>query len=375
LRIAIAITTTLPDWTGGMEHATNQTAEELTRGGHEVHVITSLKKGKPRRTVYNGYTLHRVPVIMKPPFWGLTFNWGAFREITKIDPDAVICQCLYAGLAGYLAKRFSGKPYLICGHGLDVYGPWAFKSFLSGLVLKQANAVLALTEDMKSQFRKFYDRDVTVIPNGVEIAKYGRVSRADMRTKFEISPDSLVLICVARLNPVKGINYLIGAMPEIRTKFEKVKLYILGSEQDGGATGRQIEDLKLGDCVVLTGRVPDEQVAEYLAAGDIFVLPSLSEGFGIVFLEAMSAGLPIISTRVGGIPEVVIEGKNGFLAEPANSEQLAEKLIYLAGNPRLMEEISINNRRDVERYSLVNVVKRIEEILVRVTKENNKIKS
>jgi glycosyltransferase involved in cell wall biosynthesis len=97
-----------------------------------------------------------------------------------------------------------------------------------------------------------------------------------------------------------------------------------------------------------------------MAASDVFALPSLSEGFPIVSLEAMASGLPIVATKVGGLPEIVEDGQNGFLVEPRNPGQIAERALLLLNNDKLRQRISGNNKEKVKEFSWENVVSRLE---------------
>lgn len=114
--------------------------------------------------------------------------------------------------------------------------------------------------------------------------------------------------------------------------------------------------------ITFIGKVPNEKVPEYMGASDVFVLPSLSESFGIVNLEAMASGLPIIATNVRGLPEIIKNGENGFLVEPKNPEGIAEKVLLLLEDDELGERISNNNRGEVRKYSWENVVETLEGV-------------
>ena len=106
-----------------------------------------------------------------------------------------------------------------------------------------------------------------------------------------------------------------------------------------------------------------------MIASDIFVLPSLSEGFPLTILEAMASGLPIVTTRVRGLPEIVKDAENGFLVEPKNPGQLADKILLILGDDGLREKIARNNSQRAKQYSWQTVAKNLEEIYCRVTQK------
>jgi glycosyltransferase involved in cell wall biosynthesis len=110
------------------------------------------------------------------------------------------------------------------------------------------------------------------------------------------------------------------------------------------------------------GKVPHDEIPAYMASADVFVLPSLSEGFGIVALEAMAMGLPIVATKVGGLLEIIKDGENGFLVEPRNPVEIAEKCALLLTNDDLRTSISRNNREKAKDYSWEKVIERLENV-------------
>jgi len=115
------------------------------------------------------------------------------------------------------------------------------------------------------------------------------------------------------------------------------------------------------------GKVPNEKVPEYMAAADIFVLPSLSEGFPVVIVEAMASGLPIVATNITGLPEIVHDGENGFLVEPKNPAELAERILLLLQDDELRGRIAQNNKQRAKDYTWEKVIDRLEEVYEKIT--------
>jgi glycosyltransferase involved in cell wall biosynthesis len=224
-------------------------------------------------------------------------------------------------------------------------------------VLKNEDAVLALTEDMKREMQKIYDRDIFVIPNGINLERFKNLSKGDIRSKGEKT-----ILFVGTLRPVKGLTYLIEAMKITRDKNKDIQLMLVGSGEERVHLEVLIKKLKLKKCVNFIGKVPNEEVPEYMFASDVFVLPSLSEGFPNVVLEAMASGLPIVATNVGGLSEIIKDGENGFVVEPKSPKQIAEMVLMLLEDDELRERISKNNKKRVKDYSLESVVARLEEI-------------
>lgn len=265
-------------------------------------------------------------------------------------------------MPGFLAKKLLRKPYLVWCRGSDVYLPWRFKRARLGLALRNADAVIALTKDMKREIQKICNREIIVIPNGIDLERFQNLSREEARNKLQIKADDKIIIFVGSLRPVKGVKYLIKAMKIVRQKEPNARLILIGNGEEKQDLIKLTGDLNLGNLITFVGEIPNEKVPEYMAASNVFVLPSLSEGFPLVSLEAMACGLPIVVSRVCGLPEIVEDGKNGFLVESGNPEQIAEKVLLLLEDDELRERMSRNNKEKVKDYTWEGVIGRLERI-------------
>ena len=265
-------------------------------------------------------------------------------------------------MPGFLAKKLLRKPYLVWCRGSVVYLPWRFKRAGLGLALRNADAVIALTKDMKREIQKICNREIIVIPNGIDLERFQNLSREEARNKLQIKADDKIIIFVGSLRPVKGVKYLIKAMKIVRQKEPNARLILIGNGEEKQDLVKLTGDLNLGNLITFVGKIPNEKVPEYMAASNVFVLPSLSEGFPLVSLEAMACGLPIVVSRVCGLPEIVEDGKNGFLVESGNPEQIAEKVLLLLEDDELRERMSRNNKEKVKDYTWEGVIGRLERI-------------
>ena len=363
MKIAILVSGFPPKQLAGTEIATHNIAKHLTMRGHEVHVITTLDKGLSKESIVEGFYAHRIKTIERLGFGPISFSIKSLFLINKIHPDILHSQSiLRTGLTCFITKKLFKKHYIAYCQGSDIYSSWMFKKVISRLVLKNADAVIALTGDMKREIKKIYDRDIIVIPNGINLERFENLSREDIRRRLKIKEDEKVIVFVGTLRPVKGVKYLIKTMKIITQKGTDTRLMLVGDGVDRGKLEGLVEELDLGKYVKFIGKVPNEEVPEYMVASDVFVLPSLSESFGIVNLEAMASGLPIVATKVGGLPEVVKDGETGFLVEPRNPEQIAEKVLLIFEDDELRERISENNKKKAKEYSWESVVKRLEKV-------------
>lgn len=174
---------------------------------------------------------------------------------------------------------------------------------------------------------------IVVIQNGIAPVPIEGVNRSEVRKEAGMREDDLILLAVGRLVYSKAHEILIAAMPMVLQKFPNAKVGICGDGVLRTNLEAQIQSLGLSDSVKLLGE--SDHVAKFLASADVFVLPSLWEGLPIALLEAMSAGLPVIATKVEGVEEVIVEGKHGLLVPIANIDALANAIIQLLADPQL----------------------------------------
>jgi len=369
MRIAILVAGFPPRSIGGAEVATLNIATELVQRGHEVHVITigdKELKGDNKGDFYIHYI--QLGAAPEASLWGaISYAVKAFAQIRRINPDIVHAQRFYReGLAAFLAKVLLKKRYCIWCRGADVYLSWRFKGIASELFLKRANAVIALTQNMKEKIYEICNRDAFVIPNGIDLRRFESLSHQDTHT-LAVNGEIAILF-VGRLHPIKGVAYLIEAMPVIIRKHPKVKLFLVGDGEERQRLESLVAKLDLDKHTTFIGQIPNEKVSQYMAASDVFVLPSLSEGLPVVTLEAIACGLPIVVTDIAGISEIIKDGENGFLVEPENSVEIAEKVLMLLGNGELRKQISQNNLEKSKNYSWEAVVDKLEDVYQGVLK-------
>ncbi|TSC95193.1 MAG: glycosyl transferase, group 1 [Parcubacteria group bacterium Licking1014_1] len=350
---------------GGIEIASQEISRGLIEKRHDIFVVSSGKKDNIEKTTEN-IAIYRVSIPNIKFLGNLIFWFKIFFALKKIKPDIIHCQTIQMGAPCFLFKKFYKKPYIVWCHGFDVYFPWKFKKIISEIVLNSADAVIALTNNMKEELQKTCKKNIFVLPNGIDLKKFKGFSKQAIRDKFKIHFNEKIIIFVGGLRPVKGVKYLIEAFKIINKKIPEAKLFLVGD----GSERKNLEDIieknNLGKKVNFTGKIINQKIPEYMIASDIFVLPSLSEGFPVVILEAMASELPIVTTKVRGLPEIIEDGENGFLVEPKNSEQFAEKVLLLFENDELREKISNNNKEKSKEYDWENIVEKIEKIYLKV---------
>lgn len=360
MKIAIVVLKFPPKWLAGTEIATYNIAKKLAKKGHEIHVITMLDEGLPEYTLEEGFFIHRVPCA-KSFLKTFSMWFRFFLKIRSINPDIIHVQSIPLSVPAFFMRIISNRNYIVWVQGSDIYAPTAFLKLFSPLLLKKASIIIALTEGMKAEIHKKFKRDTVVIPNGIELDKFKTELTGPSKMQNGVSsPDNyLKIIFVGTLRQIKGIRYLIEAMSIIRLNNPHVELVIVGDGEEKEYLQKLTSDLNLNNCVSFVGKVPNDDIPQYMKEADLFVLPSLSESFGIVNIEAMASGLPIVSTNVGGLPYLIKDGINGFLVNPKDPDAIAEKSLLILNDMNLKERISQNNLAAAKKYSWDYIIERL----------------
>ena len=241
-------------------------------------------------------------------------------------------------------------------HGLSepFEGLQAFKMSLYEAIERTVHrscvdSIIAVSSQIEARYKAEGEvSSVTCIRNGIDLE--GKSVQTDRwRTRKELSVDSETCLIgtLGRLTPVKGILYLLQAARILLGRGTNVKVLIVGEGSIRQDLLTQMHDLGISDNVVFLGHREDSD--ELLQALDIFVLPSLSEGIPMALLEAMAASRPIVASRVGGIPEIIEDGVDGYLVEPMDVNNLAERCRRLIESPDVARKMGEHGRKRVER--------------------------
>lgn len=260
--------------------------------------------------------------------------------------DVVSVHCTLEAFLMRFVRLLFGTPYVFIFEGY---------TNMEAQVAKHANLQIAISRDIVNKCFISYGYKPIVIPIGIN-KNWSNVDGSKIRGKYAKNGEKLVLT-VCRLDPRKDIPTLISAANIVNRVNPKVKFLIVGDGLDRERIEKQIINLKLSDAVKIIREMPISP--SYFKACDLFVLPSLYEGFGIVFLEAMSAGLPVISTTAPAIPEVV--GDAGILVPPKNPEALAEKIFLVLKNDGLRRDLIKRGLRRARQYDWSKLIVRYEE--------------
>lgn len=346
MKILMLISHFPPKWIAGAEIGTLNLSKSLVKKGVEVHVVTRMHKELPRYERYEGIHIHRIWYID----WSIlkiTYYFSAFFKILKLDPDIIHGHMIFPnGFISIISTFFKKKPVITHCHGSDVYKPSSIAKLLKKFILWRSDVILVQSQHMK-EFLDLRDRQkVLLFPNGVDLSKFNHKDQ---------SPIANNIAYVGRITPIKGIKYLICALKYVKKNIKNINLSIVGDGEEKPYIQKLIHQFDLSDNVQFLGNLEHEKVFQIMASSCLLVLPSLSEGLPNVLLEAMASGTPVIATNVGGMPEVIINKRNGFIIQSKEPKKIAEKIVLICKNPDYRKEISKNNLKDVKNYSISHV--------------------
>lgn len=221
------------------------------------------------------------------------------------------------------------------------------------IMLSQADFVAAISKYLLETARKHgYKGKAEVISNGVDLQNTHQVIRSG--APLDDGTKSKTIITVSRLVPKNGVDILIKAIAEVKKSIPDIRCLILGDGPEKEKLELVTKDYGLWTDIEFLGNIPNEKIYEHLSKSDVFVRPSRSEGMGNAFLEALSAGIPIIGTPVGGIPDIIEDRKTGLFCEVENPKDLAEKILLLLHNENLSQKIVENGQKMIKERFLWN---------------------
>jgi starch synthase len=243
--------------------------------------------------------------------------------------DVVHSHTWYANFGGHLSQLLYDIPHVLTAHSLEPFRPWkaeqlgagyALSSFCERSAMDAADAVIAVSEAMRRDVLQAYPRvdpdRVHVIHNGIDPVEYRRDARTDVLERYGIDPVTPTVMFLGRVTRQKGLTHLVDAIPRIAPG---AQIVLCAGEPDTAEFGAELRD-RVGRLQQDRGGVfwiremlarPD--VVQLLSHADVFVCPSVYEPFGIINLEAMACGLPVVASATGGIPEIVVDGETGYL--------------------------------------------------------------
>lgn len=398
---------------GGVESHVYNLSKELIKKGHQViivHTILHESKEKCEKMEIDGIELHRVFIKSPDIKMRLSFEKtvsiesylnGFIRKvrsvfyskriaayIEKIDKKREI-EIIHQHdfISNLFTTKILKKKYhiVLTNHTGEFLflNKFLLLKFALKILLQHLDCLIGPSKELCKIPFQGNMKKIKYIPNGVDINKFVPVEeeeRHQLRLNERYDKNEKIILCARRWAPTKGVIYFVKAIKKISRNFKNVKFIISGNEYEGypeykNSILKYIEKERLRDYIVLLGDIPHQDMYRYYQISDIVVLPSLMEATSLAGLEAMSCGKPLIGSNVGGIPEIIEDGKTGCLVEAKNEDALACAILRLLKNPQIINLMGKNSREKVEKEFSWNIVadKTIE--VYQEVKRNNEYRS
>ena len=294
------------------------------------------------------------------------------KSVNYYNLDLIHAHFAYPeGIAGYIAKTQTKIPLVLMLHGYDIL---VDKSVGYGVrldyrvdniirkVLKNADAIItASSATYREALRSGALQESThLIHNAVDVERFHPENNSEnIRIKHNLL-DKFVLFTVRSHKPKYGLEYAIRAIEMVHKEDKSIHLIIGGDGPLRDYHEKLVDNLGISECVTITGRISATELPEYYTASDVVLVPSLQEAFGLVVAEGMASGKPVIGSAVGGIPDQIVNGTNGFLVSPRCPDAIYEKVMLLATNPTLCKKMGSTGRKIAEqKFDIRDRVNRI----------------
>ncbi len=383
----LVLTTTFPRWKGDVTPAfVYELSKRLQESGLEIVILAPHHYGAKKFEIMDCMKVYRFPYFYPTKYQRLVYGGGILpnlkiSNLAKVQvPFLVFSELFYAfkiirkekidiihshwiipsGLIGVAIKKAFKKPHITTAHAGDVFTIRKSKilSNIGSVVFKKSNKITAnsnFTKNVITSIDNTIKDNVEIIPMGVDTSRFNPKKKIDIRKTF--SADHLIL-SVGRLVDKKGLKYLIMAMKDVVEEFPTAKLLIGGLGPEKENLECLSESLDMKDNVVFVGSIKKSDLPTYYASSDIFILPSIetkggdTEGLGVVLLEAMASGIPVIGSNIGGITDIIKDNDNGFLTQPGNMKDISNKIINTLSDEKLRQKFSENGLKTIqERFS------------------------
>ena len=364
---------------GGSGVVATELGKELASRGHDVHFISYALP--IRLTMTDHIYFHEVEVLSYPLFeyppYDLVLATKMAEVMTRFDLDILhVHYAIPHSISAYLAKKMLTDrviPFVTTLHGTDITLVGNDRSYLpiTRFGIEQSDTVTAVSEYLKRRTVQEFqiERPIEVVPNFVDCNVYGRSHDRSFRKKFAADDES-ILIHISNFRPVKRVEDVVGIFALVR-KQQRSRLLMVGDGPDRPKAEWLARTHGVADDVIFVGKQND--MSQFLAVSDVLLLPSELESFGLVALEGMACEVPVIASRVGGVPEVVRDGIDGFLYDVGDTKAMADGCLFILQKPNVREEIGKAGRdRATREFCASKIVLQYEDLYQRTIESTHK---
>ena len=337
----------------------------LAKKGHHIHFISYSRPARLVNFIPNVY-LHEVssfeyPLFEHPPYDSLLaskiVDVALYEQLDVLHVHYAIPHAAVAFLATQiLGSKGVRLPVVTTLHGTDITLVGLDRS-LSSVVrfsIDASDKVTTVSDSLRRQTQEFFNihKEINVIHNFINLDRFTRKENPEGKKAFAPNGEK-ILMHISNFRPVKRVDDVVKIFSKVKEEVN-VKLLMVGD----GPERRKVEDLcrSLGTCSDITFLGRQDAIEDLLSLADLFILPSAQESFGLAALEAMACGVPVISSNVGGLPEVNIDGHTGYLADPGDVDQMSDRAIELLKDEEKLESFRANARAKAKDFSRESIV-------------------
>jgi L-malate glycosyltransferase len=350
---------------GGSGIVGSELGRDLAERGHNVHFIASVLPSRltelSKRIHFHEVDMMSYPLFEHQPYdLALATKMATVARAEKLDLLHVhyaIPHSISAILARESIKQKRYVPVITTLHGTDITLVGADRSYLpiTRYGLQQSDGVTAVSKFLKQATIETFDFDeVEVIPNFICPQHYVKLTDSPLRE--ELAPNGeLLLVHVSNFRAVKRPADCVDIFARVRAAAPNTRLVMVGDGPERSAVAYHAEQLGVREDTLFVGK--QANISDYLGVSDLFLLPSELESFGLAALEAQACELPVIATRIGGIPEVVTDSETGFLSDVGDIDKMSEDALRLIKDADLRKEFGTRGRSlAIERYSTEKII-------------------
>lgn len=356
---------------GGSGIVATELGMELAKKGNEVHFFSYSLPARLNTTLPNIF-FHRVNIENYPLFeyqpYDLALSTSIVDVVKKIGLDLVhVHYAIPHAYAAYMSKKMLEEenvklPIVTTLHGTDITLVGQFPGYKSAVEfsINQSDVVTSVSESLKNDTNRIFNikKEIQVIPNFIDNSLFSFEKSPCEKSNFAQNGEK-ILIHVSNLRKVKRVEDVIEVFYRVQKQVSS-QLIIVGEGPEWSAAEKLIIKYGITDKVKSVGWV--RNLYSILCLSDLFLLPSEEESFGLAALEAMAAGLPVISSNTGGIPEVNIDGKTGYTCNVGDVDAMANRAIDLLKNQDLYNSFVENTKKQAEKFDVKNILHSYENL-------------
>lgn len=357
---------------GGSGVVATELGLELARRGHEIHFITYSQPVRLALLNQNVF-YHEVHVPEYPLFHYQPYELALSSKLVDMIKlyEIELLHVHYAiphAYAGYMAKQMLAEegikiPMITTLHGTDItlVGKHPFYKSAVTFSINQSDVVTSVSKSLRDDTYRLFDikKEIEVIPNFIELEKESIIESASCYRSILASKNERIITHISNFRKVKRIEDIVRIFYKIQKEIP-ARLMMVGDGPEKEKAERLCEDLGIHKKVIFFGN--SHEIEKILSYSDLFLLPSETESFGLAALEAMSCGVPVISSNSGGLPEVNEEGYSGYLSDVGNIDEMSQNAIKILKDDVVLEQFKHNALETAKKFDIKNILPLYEKV-------------